>query len=71
MVSGTESRLAPSGHTPSGVHVASLFKPWSRTISCERIHLSLSFTLEIALKEISHTKGKVVFWVIVVLKIAL
>ena len=35
---------------------------------CERIQF-ISFTLEIALKEISHTKGKVVFWVIVVLKI--
>lgn len=56
--------------TYCGVHVASLFKPWSRTVSCERIQLSLSFTLEIALKEISHTKGKV-FWVTVVLKIAL
>ena len=56
-------------HTYCGVHVASLFKPQSRTISCERIQSSLSFTLEIALKEISHTKGKVVFWVIVILKI--
>lgn len=28
----------------------------------------ICFTLEIALKEISHTKGKLVFWVVVILK---
>lgn len=36
---------------------------------CERVQKNLSFTLEIALKEISHNKGKVVFWVVVFLKI--